>query len=123
TTNQQSDDGGKRTVTRNLESVSYPCPSESLQFDPEAAALLDPAITAKERAILDAIFSGRTPQQYWSGPFRVPVDGPIRITSAFGTRRCYNCPDGSTPTSYHGGVDIAVPQGTPVHAPADGVIV
>lgn len=53
----------------------------------------------------------------------MPLDGPIRITSAFATRRCYNCPDGSAPTTYHGGMDMAADEGTPVHAPADGVVV
>src|SRR5205085_10471229 len=98
----QNGDGGHSTVTRNLEVVKYPFPSESLQFDPETAALLDPALTSKEHKILDAIFAGRTPQQYWSGTFKMPLDGKIRITSAFATRRCYNCPNGATPTDYHG---------------------
>jgi murein DD-endopeptidase MepM/ murein hydrolase activator NlpD len=119
----QNGDGGKRTITRTLQVVSYPFPSESLQFDPETAQLLDPALTTPESDLLDKIFSGRTPQQYWDGPFRMPLDGQIRITSYFATRRCYNCPDGSTPTSYHGGMDMSAVEGTPVHAPANGVIV
>lgn len=119
----QNGDGGNRTVTRNLEVVRYPFPSESLQFDPETAKLLDPAITDKERALLDGIFAGRTPEQYWTGTFRMPLDGKIRITSAFATRRCYNCPIGSTPTSYHGGMDMAAAVGTRVHAPAAGKVV
>ena len=123
TVNLQNGDGGKRTVTRTLQVISYPFPSESLQFDPQTASLLDPSYTTPESNLLDKIFSGRTPQQYWSGPFRMPLDGTIRITSAFATRRCYNCPDGSKPTTYHGGMDMATPEGTPVHAPADGVVV
>jgi murein DD-endopeptidase MepM/ murein hydrolase activator NlpD len=116
-------DGGRRTVTRTLEVVSYPFPSESLQFDPETAALLDPKLTSQERETLDTIFAERTPEQYWDGPFRMPLDGKIRVTSAFATRRCYNCPPGGTPTSYHGGMDMGTAQGTPVHAPANGRVV
>ncbi|MEO8288620.1 MAG: M23 family metallopeptidase [Chloroflexota bacterium] len=123
TINLQNGDGGKRAVARLLQVVSYPFPAESLQFDPQTAALLDPALTTPELELLDKIFSQRTPQQYWNGPFRMPLDGSIRITSAFATRRCYNCPDGSRPTSYHGGMDMSAAVGTPVHAPADGVIV
>ena len=123
TINLQNGDGGKRTVTRNLETIPYPFPSESLQFDPETAALLAPDVVSQELSALGVIFSRRTPRQYWSGPFSMPLDGPIRITSAFATRRCYNCPDGSAPTSYHGGMDMATDVGTPVHAPADGVVV
>ncbi|MDQ3930444.1 MAG: M23 family metallopeptidase, partial [Chloroflexota bacterium] len=121
--NLQSSGGARRTLTRTLEVVSYPFPSESLQFDPNTAALLDPSITAKERATLDKIFAGRTPEKYWQGTFRIPLDGKIRITSDFATRRCYNCPRGSTPTSYHGGMDMAAREGTPVHAPAAGKVV
>src|SRR5205823_12868018 len=85
TINLQSGDGGHSTVTRNLEVVRYPLPPESLQFDPETSALLDPALTNQERQTLATIFAGRTPVQYWSGPFRMPLDGRIRITSAFAT--------------------------------------
>jgi murein DD-endopeptidase MepM/ murein hydrolase activator NlpD len=123
TINLQNGDGGKRTGTRNLETIPYPFPSESLQFDPETAALLAPDVVSQELSALGVILSRRTPRQYWSGPFSMPLDGPIRITSAFATRRCYNCPDGSAPTSYHGGMDMATDVGTPVHAPADGVVV
>src|SRR5207237_512380 len=58
TINLQNGDGGRSTVTRNLEVVSYPFPSESLQFDPQTASLLDPSLTAPERQTLDAIFAG-----------------------------------------------------------------
>ena len=80
-------------------------------------------LTGGETQTLDAIFSKRTPQQYWSGAFSMPLTGQIRITSYFATRRCYECPAGSKPTTYHGGMDMAVPEGTEVHAPADGKIV
>jgi hypothetical protein len=119
----QNGDGGRRVVTRTLDVVPYPFPQESLQFDPETSALLDPNLTAAERRVLEAIFNERSPVQHWSGLFRMPLDGKIRITSYFATRRCYNCPNGSTPTSYHGGMDMGTPEGTPVHAPANGVVV
>ena len=119
----QNGDGGSRTVTRTLQVVSYPFPSESLQFDPETSALLDPKLTNAERVTLNDIFAGRTPEQYWDGPFRMPLDGKIRITSAFATRRCYNCLPSAAPTTYHGGMDMAAPQGSQVHAPAAGLVV
>lgn len=119
----ESGDGGRRTVTRTLEIKPYPFPEESLQFDPTTASLLDPKLTQPELDTLNGIFAGRTPEQYWDGKFKMPLDGSIRITSYFATRRCYNCPDGSKPTTYHGGLDMAANEGTPVHAPAGGKVV
>lgn len=46
-----------------------------------------------------------------------PVKG--RISGRFGNQRIYN----GTPGSAHSGMDIAVPKGTPVHAPAAGKVV
>lgn len=48
--------------------------------------------------------------------FRWPVEG--RITGVFGSQRIFN----GEPRRPHYGVDIAVPTGTPVLAPADGVV-
>jgi murein DD-endopeptidase MepM/ murein hydrolase activator NlpD len=123
TINLQSGDGASNTVTRTLEITKYPFPSEVLRFDPETAALLDPALTTREREVLATIFGGRTPEQYWVSPFSMPLDGKIRITSVFATRRCYDCPDGSHPTTYHGGLDMGASLGTPVRAPAAGKVV
>ncbi|BAW02642.1 metalloendopeptidase-like membrane protein [Thermus thermophilus] len=53
----------------------------------------------------------------WGLAFRPPLSG--RTTSPFGVRRRY----GDLFTSYHEGLDYAVPPGTPVKAVADGVVV
>jgi murein DD-endopeptidase MepM/ murein hydrolase activator NlpD len=123
TVTAQTAGGARRTVTRTLQIVPYSFPTESLQFSEETSQLLDPVLTAAERETLDRIFSGRSPVQRWTGPFRMPLDGSIRVTSYFATRRCYNCAPGAKATSYHGGMDMGTPEGTPVHAPEAGVVV
>jgi len=48
--------------------------------------------------------------------FAWPVQG--RISGRFGNQRVYN----GQPGAAHSGMDIAAPKGTPVHAPAGGVV-
>lgn len=106
-------------VTSNVEIRPGHYNSEYIRLSPDRQQLLDPELIAAEREKLNATWSVFNPQRYWNGLFRVPVDQFIRISSPFGTRRSY---DGGPMTSYHEGTDFALPGGTPVYAPADGVV-
>ncbi len=53
----------------------------------------------------------------WRQRFIWPLTG--RISGVFGSQRVYK----GTPGNYHNGVDVARPIGTPIVAPADGVVV
>lgn len=84
---------------------------------------LDPAVMEPENQKILEIVTPVTPQKYWQGPFKLPVDKQYGITAWFGDRRSYN---GGTYTSFHSGVDYGVystEKPFDIYAPAAGVVV
>jgi murein DD-endopeptidase MepM/ murein hydrolase activator NlpD len=71
-----------------------------------------------EIAEINAARRLQTGAEGWRQPFQWPATG--RISTLFGSQRLYRNGEAG---SYHSGIDIAVPQGTPVLAPADGVVI
>ncbi|WP_419826555.1 M23 family metallopeptidase [Sphingomonas sp.] len=80
-----------------------------------------PEFLARRKAETDRIKDARVrattvASDGWEQPFAWPVTG--RISGLFGAQRVYQGEKGA----YHSGLDVAVPTGTPVRAPADGVV-
>ena len=71
---------------------------------------------AREQAQVVAVRTRNDARTGFAQQITWPVQG--RISGRFGNQRVYN----GTPKSPHSGMDIAAPAGTPVKAPADGVI-
>jgi murein DD-endopeptidase MepM/ murein hydrolase activator NlpD len=99
----------------NTGKVDRTWPVQHTTFPEDDALGLDPVpadARAQEDAQLQAVYAQEDGPKQWDGPFRVPVEGPI--TTEFGTHRPYE---------YHPGTDFGVSLGTPVAAPARGVVV
>ena len=92
---------------------------EDITLSAETSKLLDPALTTAESERIETLCRPFESVKRWSGPFRSPVAGTTQ-TSAFGTLRSYN---GGPYGSFHRGQDLRGTPGTPVTAPADGVVI
>lgn len=90
---------------------------ERIDLPPDRQSLLDPALSAQERATIAALRTLRTPDRLWEFPFGLPVEASV--TSYYGSRRSYGYGFGS----FHGGTDFQAERGMPFYAPASGVVV
>lgn len=86
-------------------------PPSTVTPDPEAAQRI-----ADEAAMVSAARALREPRTDYLDGFDWPASG--RISGVYGSQRILN----GEPGRPHYGMDIAAPTGSPVYAPADGVI-
>ncbi|MDX2238450.1 MAG: M23 family metallopeptidase [Hyphomonadaceae bacterium] len=86
---------------------------------PQTVNPTEPAVLARiarDRDLKNIGFASREPALGALSGFIWPVEG--RISGSWGNQRVLN----GEPRTPHYGVDIAVPTGTPIRAPADGVV-
>ncbi|MDQ2893860.1 MAG: M23 family metallopeptidase [Pseudomonadota bacterium] len=94
-------------ISRLSSLPKYPVPSAEFQ-----------RIRPGELAQIVAARAIKTDADGWRQPFIWPVTG--RISTKFGSQRIYKNGEAG---GYHSGIDIARATGTPVVAPADGVVI
>jgi murein DD-endopeptidase MepM/ murein hydrolase activator NlpD len=86
-------------------------PPKTVNPPPEIAARIQ-----REQALVTAARGRDDERADFALPFQWPVQG--RISGRFGNARVYN----GQPGAGHSGMDIAAPNGTPVKAPAGGIV-
>lgn len=73
-------------------------------------------ILREQKDVQAALTTVDTDNNAWQKDFEIPVDGVV--SGNFGNQRIFN----GVPKNPHSGTDIAVPEGTPVKAAGDGVV-
>ncbi len=107
------------TQTKYVSIVPRTFPLERINGVPEKTVNPPSDIAARierEQAEVDAARARDDDRADFDTTFIWPVKG--RISGVFGSQRIYN----GTPKSPHSGVDVAAAQGTPIHAPAGGIV-
>ena len=110
-------DGEARTIKIAVSARDWPLqrvdgvPPRTVEPPPEVAERI-----RREQALVSAARVEDRPLTGFAQHFTWPVEG--RISGRFGRARVYN----GKPGAPHSGMDIAAPQGTPIRAPADGVV-
>lgn len=109
--------GAVETIVITVQSRDWPIervsgvPPKTVKPPPDIAARI-----AREQKRVSASRSRDDARTDFTQTFMWPVQG--RISGRFGNQRIYN----GTPGSAHSGMDIAVATGTPVKAPAAGIV-
>ncbi|MDY1547360.1 M23 family metallopeptidase [Luteibacter sahnii] len=110
---------GLGTVAREVAVTPRDWPTERVNGVPPKTVNPPPDIAARierEQAAVVAARQRDDAREDFTHGFIWPVTG--RISGRFGNQRIYN----GDPKAPHSGMDIAVPEGTPVKAPADGIV-
>jgi len=87
-------------------------PQKTVTPDPETAKRIE----REQARVAEARKHDDAHLDFLAG-FALPVDG-ARVSGVYGSQRV----DNGTPKAPHMGLDMAVPEGTPIHAPASGVV-
>ena len=107
------------TIASEIAVVSRDWPVEHVNGVPAKTVDPPPAIAERirrEQASVSAVRERDDDRSDFTESFIRPVEG--RISGRFGNQRVYN----GKPRAAHSGMDIASPKGTPVKAPASGIV-
>jgi murein DD-endopeptidase MepM/ murein hydrolase activator NlpD len=110
-------DGSERRISTAITDKAYA--AQHLKVKPGQVNLskVDLARTSAERERIQAALATWSPAAPATLALRQPVPGPR--SSSYGLRRFFN----GEARNPHTGMDIAAPTGTPIRAPADGLVV
>ena len=111
---------GASAVAQNFQIASREFDIQRIDgLPPQTVTPTDPAVLARiqrEAALKAEGFASIAPLEGWLDGFIMPVEG--RVSGRWGNQRILN----GVPKTPHFGYDIAAPTGTPILAPASGIV-
>lgn len=94
-------------------------PVQEIRLPPDKSALVEQETSRAELDYLAPIWSHTATPIQWRNPFSLPLQTDAPTTSPYGVHRNYNS---GQYYSFHTGQDFAAPGGSPILAPADGIV-
>ena len=110
--------GRNREFSQAVSVIKFTFKEQNLYLPDGKTDLTDKSNDDYDNAQLASTYASFSSQILWSGLWNWPTYG--EITTDFGERRAYG--DSTDYNLFHGGLDIAQNQGTPVAAPANGKV-
>ncbi len=92
---------------------------QNIRLPADKNELIEQEISQAELDYLTPVWSRTVTPIQWRSPLLLPLQSTFPTTSPYGVRRDYNS---GQYFSYHTGQDFAAPGGSPVLAPADGIV-
>ena len=111
------DDGVRLLISRTIHLIAGDFGVRNLTLPPKVFGLINPENLATERRAIVPALTRRSPRVLWHGPFQPPSPGPMG--SPYGFQGMYN----GHREWWHQGVDFLAPEGSPVVATNEGVVV
>lgn len=111
---------GEVSVVRSVQIAAGIFETQHIVLPPSKGSLLEPTKLRNELKQLHSFWDEVNIPPQWKSHFRFPIAEGFPRTSPYGTRRSYN---GGPVSSFHAGSDWGAPEGTPILAPAPGVVV
>ena len=94
-------------------------PVQEIRLPPDKSALVEQEVSQAELDYLAPVWSHTATPIQWRNAFTLPLQTAAPTTSPYGVHRNYNS---GQYYSFHTGQDFAAPGGSPVLAPADGIV-
>jgi murein DD-endopeptidase MepM/ murein hydrolase activator NlpD len=111
------DEGARLRISRTIHLIAGDFGVRNLTLPPKIFGLITPQNLAIERRAIVPALSRRSRNVWWHGPFQVPSSG--LMDSPYGLQGMYN----GHREWWHQGVDFSAPEGSPVVATNEGVVV